>query len=213
MDGMQGNNFPYGTQKKNLSYVVIALVTINVLVHLYGIFIDPHIAYKGDLQLGSVLQQREYYRLVTSMFLHADLSHIFNNMFVLIFLGDMLEKEVGHIPFGIIYFASGIGGSVASLWKKLLTSSSVASLGASGAIFGLDGLLLALVLASRSRMRNVTLKRTLLMIVLSVYSGYASGNTDNAAHIGGLVTGFVVGMIYVLIRPLIYKGKRNGGSL
>lgn len=213
MDEIRENNFLNRTQKKNLSYVVIMLVTVNVLVHLYGMFVNPYIAYKGDLQLESVLQQKEYYRLLTSMFLHADLSHIFNNMFVLAFLGDMLEKEVGHVSFGIIYLASGIGGNVVSLGKKMLTSSNVASLGASGAIFGLDGLLLALVLVSRGRMRKVTLRRTLLMIGLSVYSGYTSGNTDNAAHIGGLVTGFVVGMIYVLISALFHKEKRNGGSL
>jgi len=200
-------------KKMNLSYAVIAVVLINILVHLYGMFIDPSIADRGDLQVYGILQNKEYYRIVTSMFLHADVAHIFNNMFVLFFLGDMLEKEVGHFQILIIYLVAGIGGNLVSLREKMVSFSMIPSVGASGAIFGLDGLLLALVLFAKGKVRNVTLRRTLLMIGLSVYSGYGSGNTDNAAHIGGLITGFIAGMIYCFIVSLIQNGKRRGGSL
>jgi len=200
-------------KKMNLSYAVIAVVLINILVHLYGMFIDPSIADRGDLQVYGILQNKEYYRIMTSMFLHADVAHIFNNMFVLFFLGDMLEKEVGHFQILIIYLVAGIGGNLVSLREKMVSFSMIPSVGASGAIFGLDGLLLALVLFAKGKVRNVTLRRTLLMIGLSVYSGYGSGNTDNAAHIGGLITGFIAGMIYCFIVSLIQNGKRRGGSL
>lgn len=211
MDGMYQRSAWRNTKQNNLSYVVIILVAINVLVHLYGMFVDSSFITKGELQLSRVVVHKEYYRIITGMFLHADVSHIFNNMFVLFFLGDMMEKEIGHIPLGVIYLLSGIGGNLASLFQKAVTHSSIPSVGASGAIFGLDGLLLALVLFSGRRMKNVTLPRTILMIILSVYSGYTSGNTDNAAHIGGLITGFVIGTIYFLAVSL-YK-KRRGEAL
>ena len=75
---------------------------------------------------------------------------------------------------------------------KVVNGDVAASLGASGAIFGLDGVLLAMVLFSGREMENVTPTRVLLMILYSLYSGFTGRNIDNAAHIGGLLTGFLV---------------------
>ena len=79
-----------------------------------------------------------------------------------------------------------------SLWSKMANREVSASLGASGAIFGLDGVLLAMVLFSGREMENVTPLRVGFMIVYSLYSGFTSRNVDNAAHVGGLATGFVI---------------------
>ena len=89
-----------------------------------------------------------------------------------------------------------------SLAGKIVSDDWAVSLGASGAIFGLNGLLLALVLFSRKRMDNVTPPRVMLMICMSLYSGFTGGNVDNLAHIGGLLVGFVLGVflsIYIRI--------------
>ena len=85
----------------------------------------------------------------------------------------------------------------------------VGSIGASGVVFGLDGVLLALVLFSGSRMEHVTAKRVVLMIFLSLYSGYTGHNIDNAAHMGGLITGFVLGSIYCLITGGTFRHNRS----
>ena len=117
---------------------------------------------------------------------------LFRSMVILFFLGSMIEKEVGHFRYALLYLISGIGGNLLSLLAKVVNGDVAASLGASGAIFGLDGVLLAMVLFSGREMENVTPTRVLLMILYSLYSGFTGRNIDNAAHIGGLLTGFLV---------------------
>lgn len=198
---------------KNSSFVTIGFVIINVLIFIYGTKINRGIYENWMLDLQKVLQDHEYYRAITSVFLHQEISHIFNNMIILFFLGDMLEKEIGHLPFGIIYILSGIAGSAASLYYKMIHGVINPSLGASGAIFGLDGLLLAIVILNADRMRNVSLQRTILMIVLSVYSGYTGQNIDNAAHVGGLLGGFVLGALYCMLWSNHQNPYNRGGRL
>lgn len=94
-----------------------------------------------------------------------------------------------------------------SLWVKAVNRELIASLGASGAIFGLDGVLLAMVLFSDRKMENVTPIRVMLMIVYSLYSGFTGDNIDNAAHVGGLLTGFLAAGIMCFLRR---RGKWSG---
>ena len=82
-----------------------------------------------------------------------------------------------------------------SLAVKIMNADMVGSIGASGAVFGLDGVLLALILFSGKRMPDVTPIRVILMIVLSIYNGFSGANIDNGAHLGGLFTGFLIGII------------------
>ena len=129
------------------------------------------------------------------MFLHGSVDHLFSNMLVLFFLGAMIEQEIGHICYGIVYLLSGIGGNLVSLYMKLVSFNTAASLGASGVVFGMDGVLLALVLFSNRKLQNISAPRVFLMIALSLYSGFVGSHIDNAAHVGGLVTGFVLGSL------------------
>ena len=112
----------------------------------------------------------------------------------------MLEREIGHIALAVLYFLSGTGGNLLSLWMKVQNMDMAGSLGASGAIFGLDGVLLALVFFGNRNMETVTLKRVLIMIALSLYSGFTGGNIDNAAHVGGLITGFLAGSVWCALQ-------------
>lgn len=185
---------------KQCPVVSAALVILNVAVFLICTFTGNSLYNKGMLDVWDVLVQKEYGRVVWAMFLHSGISHIFNNMFILFFLGAMIEKEVGHIRYGIIYFLSGIGGNLLSLFSKAMTNDMSGSIGASGAVFGLDGILLAMVLFSGRRMENVTPVRVLLMIACSLYSGFTGNNIDNAAHIGGLLTGFLAGVAMCMIQ-------------
>lgn len=173
-------------------FVSMALVIINVIVFVICHFTDDLLYDRGVLDLFSVMVDGEYGRIIWSMFLHSGINHLFNNMLILFFMGSMIEKEVGHLGYALLYFISGIGGNLLSLWWKIANKEISASLGASGAIFGLDGVLLAMVLFSGREMENVTPLRVAFMIAYSLYGGFAGRNVDNAAHVGGLVTGFVI---------------------
>ena len=177
-----------------------ALVIINVIVYIVCMFTGNRLYDLGELSVSGVLGKGEYGRILWAMFLHVDRSHLFNNMLILFFLGAMIEKEIGHIRYALIYFLSGIGGNLLSLYAKWLTGETVGSVGASGAVFGLDGVLLAMVLFWGGGLSNVTPARVGLMILLSLYSGFSSTNIDNGAHVGGLVIGFLAGSVVCLIR-------------
>lgn len=187
-------------QKINsLPFVSIALVAVNVVVFLLCMVSGERIYNAGCSGVWDVLINKEYGRIVFSMFLHGDAEHLFNNMILVLFMGSMLEREIGHLSYGLIYFLSGIGGDIVSLYVRWLSNDWSVSIGASGAVFGLDGLLLAMVLLLGNKLRSITPVRVLVMIGLSLYSGYTSANIDNAAHVGGLLTGFCLGIIACMI--------------
>ena len=181
---------------RNAPWASGTLVAINVIVFLICTFTGNVLYNRGELDVVGVVAGRQYDRILWAMFLHAGIEHLFNNMVILLFLGAMIEKATGHILFLVLYFLSGIGGNLCSLLVKLLQMDASASVGASGAIFGLDGVLLAWILLDRHSMPDVTPKRVVLMIALSLYSGFTAQNIDNAAHVCGLVTGFLAGLLF-----------------
>lgn len=185
---------------KEIPFVSIVLVGVNVLAFIATEIVGSALYEAGALSVEGVLIQKEYDRFFWSMFLHGSIEHLFNNMVMLYFMGTMIEKEIGHVPYGVIYFLSGFGGGLLSLYMKLMLGNPSGSVGASGAIFGLDGLLLAMVLFYRRPMPMVTPVRVCLMILLSLYSGMTSGNVDNAAHFGGLLVGLILGALFCLIK-------------
>ena len=192
----------YIRKLRTFPFVSAMLVAVNVVIYLLCRLPGNTLYERGCLSAFEIIAWGEYGRIFWSMFLHADSSHLFSNMIILLFMGAMIEKEIGHVPFAGIYLASGVGGNLLSLAGKIVSDDWAVSLGASGAIFGLDGLLLALVLLSRKKMENVTPLRVMLMICMSLYSGFTGGNVDNMAHIGGLLVGFVLGVflsIYIRI--------------
>ena len=186
----------YLRRVNSLPFISALLVLINVAVFVICLFVGEELHYLGGVQKTGILEHHEYLRLLWAMFLHADEAHLANNMIVLFFLGSMLEKEVGHAWFAVIYMLSGVGGNIASLAYKVAVHSEGLSIGASGAVFGLDGLLLALVLFSIDFRNTVPPVRVFLMIALSLYDGFMSQNIDNAAHVGGLAIGFLAGLCY-----------------
>lgn len=191
---------------KGKPIISAALVIINVIVYIICTFTGNLLYNMGRSDVTDILVYREYGRLVYSLFLHGSFGHLFNNMFILFFLGTMIEKEVGHIRYMVIYFLSGVGGNGISLLAKLFNGDLSGSIGASGAIFGLDGVLLAMVLFFNGRMENVTPIRVVLMIAYSLYSGFTGTNVDNAAHVGGLLTGFAAGVIMCIVE----RGRTGG---
>ncbi|TGD78769.1 rhomboid family intramembrane serine protease [Hymenobacter wooponensis] len=137
------------------------------------------------------------WRLLTSCFLHGGPAHLLMNMSSLVFLGLMAEGQTGRTRLLLVYLLSGVGGSLLSLWWH---TQGVLSVGASGAVFGLYGLLLA-TLAGHPTSFDRAARRTALLFVFylmasSLAGGLEAHTTDNAAHIGGLLTGMVLGWFW-----------------
>lgn len=172
-------------------FFTVFFVAINIIVFLICTFTGSLLYNKGAFYVWNILKGKEYYRLVTAVFLHYDITHIINNMLLLFFMGRIVEKQTGHFAYFIIYMLSGIGGNIVSgLWEYHVESYSI-SVGASGAVFGLTGALLVAVICNKGKIEQIRWQGVLLMIFLSVYNGFAADNINNAAHLGGLLIGII----------------------
>lgn len=147
-----------------------------------------------------VVREQEYYRLLSYMFLHMGVNHLVNNMILVFFLGEELERVFGRWRFFFVYFSSGIVAGIVSIVYNILRENSVGSIGASGAGFGLIGAMICLLLTDKRQRNTVVVKRVILFAAISLYSGFSEQGIDNAAHVGGLVAGAVVTALLVLIR-------------
>lgn len=149
----------------------------------------------------------EYWRLFTAMFLHFGVLHLALNMWALASLGPLLERLLGNHRFLLLYIFAGLGSSIASiLWNPVVNSA-----GASGAVFGVIGGLLAFMANPRTRMPPSVAKAhrnsALIFIFYNLLNGLRHANIDNAAHLGGLVAGF--GMGWLLARPLTAEARER----
>ncbi len=144
----------------------------------------------------------EWYRLITCMFLHFGIHHLANNMLILFFLGEYLERSMGHIKYALLYIGSGLGGSLLSMLFMIRNQEAAVSAGASGAVFGVIGALIFIALRNKGKLGDLTFRRLVFMAVLSLYHGFTASGVDNMAHIGGLVCGF-------LLSGLLYRKKND----
>lgn len=159
----------------------------------------------GAMYVPDLLEKGKYYELFVSMFLHFGFEHLMNNMIMLAAIGWNLEQETGKIKFLIIYFVSGLGGNILSAFADIYTQDFVVSAGASGAIFGIIGALLYVAIRNKGRIGDISGRGLLFMIALSLYYGITDGGVDNIAHIGGLVTGFLMGVLLYRKRKRKYS--------
>ena len=184
-------------RQKQKAVVTIGLISINAIVFvilmLFGktedtLFILEH----GAMYEPYIVEGHEYYRLITSMFLHFGIEHLMNNMVMLGAMGLNLEIEIGKLRFLLIYMLSGIGGNVCSLLWNLYEETAVVSAGASGAVFGIMGALVCAAIQNRGYVGRLNKRGLIFMATLSLYFGLTGSGIDNAAHIGGLICGFVL---------------------
>lgn len=187
------------------------LILINIVIYIIGVMNGTDVAgrtvtvYKMGLNLYAVQKMHEYYRIFTAMFVHFEIMHLCSNMIVLAALGARVESLFGRFKFIIIYVISGLAASVSSLISCYMGESYIWSVGASGAIFGLMGALIAYALINKNQKKNISLKNLLILCILNVINGYLSDGIDNAAHIGGLIAGLVIGIIITLFNQKVVK--------
>lgn len=188
-------------KKANLTIVVINIVVFIVLSFM-GDTENADFMYRHGACYLPAIKNGEYYRLITSMFLHFGFYHIVYNMLSLIFLGDILEIHVGAVRYLIIYFLGGLAGNLLSLEVSSRTGHYAVSAGASGAIFAVIGALLYIAVRNRGQFGDRNMKKLTLIVVLMVMQGMIDKGVDGYAHIGGLIGGTILAV-------LLYHKKRS----
>lgn len=186
--------------------VTSIILDLNIVVFLLMQFAGVHIMAPNGLELLEWGANRraettsgDWWRLLTSMFLHGGIMHLILNIYGLVLASLFIEPLLGSVRYAIIYFTSGIAGSIASIWWY----ENTASVGASGAIFGLCGAILAVTLTGIFAKEGKKLILILFgpYVLINLLMGLAGG-IDNAAHLGGLITGAIVALIiYVALKP------------
>jgi rhomboid protease GluP len=188
-------------------FVTPAIIVVNISVYAVMVIrgVDPIQPKIDDLirwgaDFGPRTTSGELWRLLTCNYLHIGLLHLLFNMWVLWDVGQLVERLFGHVGFFILYTVSGLIGSLASL----VANPFIVSAGASGAVFGVYGALLATIMKQHGSIPTATLQRlknsTFAFVVYNLIFGFTVEGIDMAAHIGGLIGGFLCGLI--LTQPL-----------
>lgn len=186
--------------KERKNKVTIILCAINCLVFIgltcFGMTEDASFMLQhGAMYVPYFIDNQEYYRIFTSMFLHFGIEHLGSNMLLLMIIGSPTEEELGFLKYLSIYLFSGLAGNALSLFGDIISNSYSISAGASGAVYGVLGALLWIVVKNRGRVQTITTGGLLFVIGFSIYNGISSTGVDNLAHIGGLVFGFILSVI------------------
>ena len=190
-----------------VSPVVLALIIVNVAVFvlelLAGGSTNPITLHRlGELDTSSVIFRHQYWRLLTALFLHYGPIHIFFNLFALLLLGPALERQIGAVLFAICYVVSGIGSSiVVVLLTRLRLHEPVQLVGASGCIMGVVGTWAGFLLRHRhAPLARKRLRDIIVIVLLQVAFDFVTREVSSSAHFGGLLTGFLLGLL-VPARP------------
>ena len=168
-----------------------------------GLVVQPGQVLDEGALIPALVAQGEWWRLLSSMFLHSGAVHLGLNMLSLYFLGSFIEVAFGRGRFLALYLLSGLSGGLAYLY---FGSFNVSAVGASGAIFGLLGGVLGYALRRGTfSWQNPLIRQLLILLALNLYIGFSVPNISNTAHLGGLAGGFAFGW---LVAPSIYARKK-----
>ena len=187
-------------QYARTAFINTAIIALNLIVFLYlellgstedGIFMIAHGAVFSPL----LTEYHEYSRLLTSMFMHFGAAHLMNNMLILLLLGERLERALGHVRYLFFYLLSGIGAGLFSAEVHQYLGEIIIGAGASGAVFGVVGGLGAVLLRNRGHFGRLRGRQIGVILLFTLYYGISSSGIDNWAHLGGLASGFVLGIL------------------
>ncbi|CAM5206681.1 Rhomboid protease GluP OS=Ureibacillus acetophenoni OX=614649 GN=SAMN05877842_111142 PE=3 SV=1 [Ureibacillus acetophenoni] len=186
--------------------VVSFIIAINLIIYILTIPSEMReLLFTYGMSVNLLISNGEWWRVVTSTFLHADFFHVLFNMFSLFLFGPELEKIAGKARFLTIYLLAGIFGNV---FTYLTQDPFYASVGASGAVYGILGAFAALVYYTRHTMPQ--LKQIIMpIIIISVILSFIQPGVNIMSHLGGLATGFVLGLIYFTPKNIIRWRNRR----
>lgn len=198
------------SMKKPIVTYGIMLVCVVLFISMY-IFGDGSTYIRTLIEFGAnavaYTKRGEYYRLFTSIFLHAGLAHLLCNMYSLYVIGPQTESFYGKLKYAGIFIFSGISGSLLSV---ALSGNNAVSVGASGAIFGLLGAILYFGYHYRVYLGNVLKSQIIPIIILNLLIGFTFSGIDNFAHIGGLIGGVFASMAVGVPDKSKTSDKANG---
>lgn len=192
-------------------YITMAVIAVNIIVFavmsIFGNTLDTqYMAEHGAMYPPYVAENGQYWRLFTSMFMHFGLIHILNNMVMLGAVGRIVEIAMGHVRFLIAYIVAGICGGALSYAMMLHNNDYAVSAGASGAIFGMVGALVWIVIANRGFYEGISRQQVIFMVILMIYYGVSTSGVDNWDHLGGLAGGFIISIV-------LYRKKRYNKNI
>ena len=185
-------------------YITYILLIANVLVFI-GEMINGGVENTQTLiNMGAeywprISQNGEWYRMFTSMFLHIGIDHIAGNMLCLIAIGPNVERYFGHIKYTIIYLLSGLCGSALSLIVQLFTTRFYVSAGASGALSGLFGAMIIFSMDPATK-KYFAKYKIIIYLALLLLPGLNGDNVNITAHLGGVIGGFIIALIFYRIK-------------
>lgn len=178
------------------------LIYINVLVFLFMVSKGVSYLSPGTIELFNfgggfkpVILNGEWWRLISMIFIHAGLFHLLGNIVTLIFIGLLLEPYLGSKKFLTLYLIVGLAASTISLWLN----TELVAVGASGAIFGMYGVFIALL--TTKHLKKTFTKSFIIsfsaFILYNLLNGILVPGIDNAAHFGGIISGFLIGYMII----------------
>ena len=172
--------------KNSFPMITYWLIAVNVILYVIPILFGQYNnLINGYSVWGPAIREGEYYRLLTGIFLHGGLVHLLFNCYALFVIGAQVENFLGRFKFLVIYLVAGISGALFSM----IFGGNYASIGASGAIFGLMGALVYFGYHYRVYLGNVVKSQIIPLIILNLILGFCMTGIDNFAHVGGLIGG------------------------
>lgn len=182
--------------KSNNTYFTYGLIIINILIFIIMYFQSKNLdIIQLLIKFGAnskqlVLEQKQYWRLFTSMFIHIDFLHLIYNCFALYLFGIRVEKYFGKSRFILIYIFSGIIGNIISIIFTVFISA-----GASGAVYGLTGAIVAMTQQKNKNVDGMSFYLITIIAVIGIAFGFLDSTVNNYAHIGGLFAGYTLGFL------------------
>ena len=172
--------------KPKFPTITYAILAINIIIFVIPLLYGQSEAMVAQFCVhGPSIRYGHYYRLFTGLFLHGSIFHLIFNSYALYVIGSQIESFLGKFKFAVIYLAGGVMGSLFSI----TFNGNAASIGASGAIFGLMGALVYFGYHYRVYLGNVIKSQIIPLIVFNLVLGFVMTGVDNSAHIGGLIGG------------------------
>lgn len=179
----------FSTKKPIITYALIAICMAMFIISGFGTDIVKLIRYGANY--GVLVKEGEIFRLVTAMFLHAGIFHIFFNLYSLYIIGPRVEDFYGKCKFLFIYLFSGISGGMLSI----VMNGNVVAVGASGAIFGLFGALIYMGYNHRGYLGAMVKSQIVPIVIYNLFLGFFLDGIDMWGHIGGLIGGLIMSYI------------------